>query len=163
MKGLLAFLLFVVSMVSVAAETKSVAPIDQKPFSKLLNPLDSGSKTDATVALLGSSSVLEIMFSNGLRMEVQELSRFQDGNLVQVQEQERVYGFTWQPRDHLIGVGIETELVERNGRTVLKTRPSLRASTNFEGHNFDGSVFLKPTWNHEENSIGLKVGVRIDF
>ncbi len=151
MKRSIAFLLFLFSAVTLA--TESIPKQEQKPT--------------VEVVQFGDTSALELVFPSGLRLEVEDVARntFPEKRLTTNREiaPTRSYEFTWQPQSHLIGVGLETEVIDQGNRKELKTRATLRASKNFEGNGWKGSFYLKPIWEHRERSAGAKVGVRIDF
>lgn len=168
MKWLIIFLLFVFSAVSVAVETESIPPMDQKPVAKQMNFSPDSNQAKVEVFQLGhTSSALELMFSSGLRLEIEDIEPATTlDEVAQHRELDRVrlYGVTWQPASHLIGIGIETEVINQGQRKLLKSRPSLRLSKRFERDGWQGSFFFKPLWDHEEsNPLGFKAGVRIDF
>ncbi len=170
MKSLIFLWLAMFSVATLAADVdiqKPMTTLEQKTVAKQMNFPDSNQAKVEVFQLGHTSSTLELMFSGGLRLEIEDIEPATTlDEVAQHRELDRVrlYGVTWQPASHLIGIGIETEVINQGDRKLLKTRPSLRLSKRFERDGWQGSFFFKPLWDHEEsNPLGFKAGIRIDF
>jgi hypothetical protein len=159
MKSLLFFLLCTLSVVASANDTQ--------PVPKQTSFFDSTQTKVEAWQLGGMSTTLEFMSSSGLRLEIEDIQPVvtlreveQYGELDRV----RLYGITWQPRSHILGIGLEREVTSQGDRESTRTRLSLRASKTFERDGWEWSFSLKPLWHHEEgkNPLGAMFWIRID-